>query len=173
MPMHSQSLTIPFAAPPFPVAVGMPRSTWEKEKPLADKKTREKNIFFIIDLNKNKLIFLFYFCSMRFLTIIFFPVVLFFSCGESKTETIPAAVLPKEKMANVLAHIHIAQAEISMQPGSDSLKAEQFQKIFEKDSITKQQYEESLSFYIEHPQLFNKVYEEVINELSKMQAQAK
>lgn len=97
----------------------------------------------------------------------------FVSCGEEETAVpIPDNILSKEKMAQVITDIHIAEAEANLKtlPDSTSKQPIGFQPIFEADSITKEQYEESLSFYIEHPKLLNEVYEDVLNELSKRQA---
>jgi len=96
-----------------------------------------------------------------------------FSCGQKeKSSVVPANIIPKQKMARVISHIHLAQAEENLHslPDSTKMKPIDFQKIFVKDTISKQQYEESLTFYIDHPQLFNEVYEEAVNELSKMSA---
>jgi uncharacterized lipoprotein YehR (DUF1307 family) len=95
------------------------------------------------------------------------------SCGESeKSITIPPNILPKEKMARVITDIHMAEAEANLRtwPDSTSKTPISFQKIFEKDSVTKQQYEESLKFYTDNPELLNEVYENVLNDLSKLQA---
>ncbi len=99
-------------------------------------------------------------------------IVLVFSCGQKdKSIPIPASILPKGKMARVLTHFHLEEAEVNLHSLPDTTKKERinFQKIFMKDTITKKQYEESMAFYIDHPELLNKVYEEVVNELSKMQ----
>ena len=109
------------------------------------------------------------FCS---LIAIYFSLFLF-SCGSpaKKQVVIPSDVLPKEKMAAVVADIHIAEAETSMKPLPDSTSRGKlsFQKIFDKNQITKAQYDTSMAFYIDHPELLNEVYEIVLNELSKMQ----
>ncbi len=74
-------------------------------------------------------------------------------------------------MSQVVTDIHLAEAQANLTAKPDTTKEEpSFQKIFEKDSITKQQYEESLSFYIDHPELLEKVYQQSLNELSKMQS---
>ena len=99
-----------------------------------------------------------------------------FSCGEKgKEDSIPSNILPKEKMAQIIGDIHLAEAQVNLRAKPDTTLKNKlsFQKIFEKDSITKQQYEESLAFYIDHPELLDKVYEETLNELSKMQASSK
>ena len=101
---------------------------------------------------------------------------LFISCGhDDKTVVIPYDVLTKEKMAHVIADIHIAEAQMNLQtlPDSSSNKKLGFQKIFEKYHITKQQYEKSLSFYIDHPKMLNEIYEQVLNELSRIQSAKK
>ena len=115
----------------------------------------------------------------------FLPITVYFllvfSCGQKQATAIPSDVLPKEKMAQVMTDIHIAEAEKDLS-GPPDLPAPQaspvskatinFQKIFEKHKITKEQYDKSLNFYIEHPELLDKVYEDVLNELSKMQGEA-
>lgn len=105
------------------------------------------------------------------------------SCGqEEKQVAVPSDILPKEKMAQVITGIHIAEAEANMQKlpdlpalqaGSASTEKSSFENIFKKHKITKEQYEKSLSFYIDHPELLDQVYEKVLNELSKMQGSTK
>lgn len=95
------------------------------------------------------------------------------SCGENEAPIeIPANILPKEKMVQVLTDVHLAEADASLRtlPDSTSKTPISFQKIFDKDSITKQQYEESLAFYVDHPVLLDSIYVQVLNELSKRQA---
>lgn len=97
------------------------------------------------------------------------------SCGEKETTVeIPANILPKEKMVQVLTDVHLAEAEANLRTLPDSASKEPigFQKIFDKDSITKKQYEESLTFYIDHPVLLDSIYTQVLNELSKIQGTA-
>lgn len=104
-----------------------------------------------------------------------FAVIALISCGEKEaTIEIPANILPKEKMVQVLTDVHLAEAEANLRTLPDSTSKEPigFQKIFDKDSITKKQYEESLTFYIDHPVLLDSIYTQVLNELSKMQGNA-
>ena len=112
--------------------------------------------------------------TARFILCLLFVFILA-SCGDkNKSVTIPSNILSKEKMAAVLTDIHIAEAEAGSRtlPDSTSKVPVSFEKIFEKDSISKSQYEESLSFYMDHPDLLDTVYVQVLNELSKMQGQA-
>jgi len=43
--------------------------------------------------------------------------------------------------------------------------------ILKKNQITKAQYDESFQFYSNHPKLLSEVYEMVLNDLSKLQAE--
>lgn len=101
--------------------------------------------------------------------------IFLFSCGNEKEKTIPipADILPKEKMAMVITDIHLAEAEanLKLSPDTSSEKLN-FQSIFEKNKIAKDQYKKSIAFYIDHPELLNEVYENVLNELSRMQGEA-
>ena len=108
--------------------------------------------------------------------LVFALSVILAACGEQeKYVVIPSDVLAKEKMAEVLTDIHIVEAEANLKTLPDSASTEKlsFQKIFEKNKITKDQYEKSLKFYIDHPELLGEVYDKVLNELSKMQGAAK
>lgn len=101
----------------------------------------------------------------------FFCMVIVFSCTQKgKSVVVPAAIIPKAKMARIITHVHLEQAEQNLHTPMDSIKMKpiDFQKIFVKDTISKKQYEESFAFYLDHPELLNEVYEEVVNELSKM-----
>lgn len=94
------------------------------------------------------------------------------SCGEAEKQVaIPKNILPKDKMTQVLVDVHLAEAEASFRtlPDSTSKEPVNLQKTFSKNSITKQQFDESMTFYIDHPELLDSVYVQVLNELSKMQ----
>lgn len=76
-------------------------------------------------------------------------------------------------MAKVLTDIHLAEAESNVKALPDSIPSKKlsFQKIFDKNNISKEQYEKSLKFYIDHPKLLGEVYDKVLIELSKMQTE--
>ncbi len=78
-------------------------------------------------------------------------------------------------MVKVMVDVQLAEALIQNQSlnSNDSTKkiaASYYKKIFEKNAISEQQFRESFLYYSHHLELLNKVYEDVINELSKMQA---
>jgi uncharacterized membrane protein len=112
---------------------------------------------------------------MKKLFSVFF-VVIFFGCSSIDSPvTIPDDILSKEKMAEIMVDIHLLEATLNIStyskdhvvmntinPNSDILK---------KNNITKQQFEESFEFYSQNPVLLTEVYQLVLNNLSKMQAE--
>jgi hypothetical protein len=94
---------------------------------------------------------------------------------EDQRASIPSDVLPEEKMAEVMVDVHLLEAALSIgtynkdnatlqniHPSSDILK---------KHGLTKQQYDQSFAFYSSNPKLLAEVYQLVLNDLSKMQAE--
>lgn len=100
---------------------------------------------------------------------------IFFIACSKKEEKIPENILPKDKMIKVMVDVHIAEAAIqnkylSLNDSTKKIAAGYYRNLFEKNKITEQQFRESFLYYAHHLDLFNKIYEEVINELSKKQA---
>ena len=78
-------------------------------------------------------------------------------------------------MIAVLTDVQIAEAAITQQTingkfGAD-YTASYYKFVFQKNKITAGQYKRSLDWYAQHPEILDKVYEEVINRLSKKQSE--
>lgn len=106
--------------------------------------------------------------QLLFLLFIWF----FISCNENENVSpVSPQILGKEKMTAILVDIHIAESAIKLKV--DSAYAEKtFHKIFSKHSVTKEQYEQSLKFYVDNPEMLNEIYENVLSEISRMQGEA-
>ena len=88
---------------------------------------------------------------------------------------IPADVLPKDKMAEVMVDIHLLEATVNLtvtatDKAAFNEKGDQID-VYKKHNITRKQYEDSYLFYTRHPELLGEIYQQVLNELSKMQAE--
>lgn len=97
-----------------------------------------------------------------------------FSCSK-KEEQIPAAIIPKEKMVQVMVDVHLAEARLQMNMAIDNnfiTKQSYYKFIFQKYNITYADLTVSYNYYSAHPEVFSKIYDEVITELSKKQAEA-
>lgn len=111
---------------------------------------------------------------MKYFVCILFSI-LFVGCASETQVAVPDTILPKEKMVEVMTDVHLLEASMNLNvynidktvaenptPGFDVLK---------KNNITKQQFDESFDFYSRHPSLLNEIYEIVLNDLSRMQAE--
>lgn len=106
---------------------------------------------------------------------IFFIIILNACSSIEDRVSIPESILSEEKMAAVMVDIHLMEAALNIStyskdqvvmnninPNSDILK---------KNNITKKQYDESFEFYSKNPVLLTEVYDLVLSNLSKMQAE--
>ena len=123
-----------------------------------------KNLFFLQRHKGTKLFFMSLFLCGITLT----------SCSK-KEEKIPKNILSKEKMIAVMVDVQMAEASIqnrslSITDSTKLIAAGYYKNLFEKNKITEQQFRESFLYYSHHLDLLNKIYEEVIYEMSKMQA---
>ena len=106
-----------------------------------------------------------------------FLLGLLFSCTsiENSEVDVPANILSEEKMAKVMADVHLLEAALNIGSYSkDNLilnNVNPTSDILKKNGVTKAQFDESFQFYTEYPQLLVKVYQLVLNDLSKMQAE--
>lgn len=96
------------------------------------------------------------------------------SCNsEDKSISIPTTTLSKEKMIGIMLDIHISEATMNMTPINKNVSEKPVPAIdvLKKNSISKEQFDESFIFYTQHPLLLNEIYDEVMDSLSKMQAE--
>lgn len=133
---------------------------------------------------------------MRFYALLFTFLFAFSSCEEkAEVNTIaveePADLIPEEKMIQSIADVHMLEAALqfrtphvgSRQPFSitpvqevpaplpTDQKSLPYYDIFAKDGYTYEQYQRSLEWYAQDPVLYGEMYDEVINELIRRQAQ--
>lgn len=100
-------------------------------------------------------------------------IVTLFSCKPREVK-IPEGILTKQKLIPVLVDIHLAQTVVGLNQLNDSTGFglnEYLTAILKLHHVTKQSYENSLTFYTSHPEMLNEIYQEVINELSKKQSE--
>lgn len=111
---------------------------------------------------------------MKILVYYLLPFIFFASCSGNDIQ-IPENVLPKEKMVQILTDVQITEAAMLLQSNKGNISKtripDYYQFIFKKHQITEKQFRESFTFYIGQVELMDNMYEEVINEISKRQAE--
>src|SRR4051812_29364775 len=101
---------------------------------------------------------------------IFFLFISFFcvcSCSK-KEEKIPKNIISKQKMTEILIDIHLAEAQTQLASRTDnskSVKQSYYKYIFQKHKISYDQLAKSYQFYAAHPDIFSKIYDDVITGL--------
>lgn len=127
-----------------------------------------------------------------------FSLLFLFSCGQSKDKKIskPDDLLPRDKMVAVLSDVYLLEASLSIRSANtvqihqllpqelmrDSMKPQvpissekkdplPYYDIFKRNEVTKKQYEETMEWYATNADELNKLYDDVIIELTKRQAE--
>ena len=110
----------------------------------------------------------------RFIKIVLMLCVLIFGCSK-KEEKIPPDIIQKDIMVRVMTDMHLAESHAqfsSAYDNSKNTKQSYYKFIFDKYKISYEQFMKSWKYYTAHPEIFSKIYDEVITELSKKQAEA-
>jgi hypothetical protein len=105
---------------------------------------------------------------------LFYPIILLLLLGSCETSVIrspvPKHLLSETQLAGVLADIHIAEANIQLANSEDdSIKqtyVNYYNAVFENHHITREEFIQSMNYYIKNPELLQKIYEEVTEILS-------
>ncbi len=98
------------------------------------------------------------------------------SCSKTTEKKIPDDVFSRDSMVMIMAKIHIAEAllhQYGSQTSQIDFKAAYLQKLIHDNSIDTARFNRSFNFYASQPDIFTGVYEDVINEISRQQAEGK
>jgi hypothetical protein len=100
-------------------------------------------------------------------------LVLAISCGKQKT-AVPTSIIPEERMITILTDYHLAQSlNTNYRVRNEMLKNKPIRlsdSVLKANGVTKAQLDSSLTYYATDLERFEKIYDEVLNRLSKMQA---
>ena len=106
--------------------------------------------------------------------ILFLFILFLTSCAE-KEGTIPQNVLKQNEMTSILTDVHIAQSSLNNIIHSDTVAntmADYLNYILIQHHTSNNNFQISLKFYSEHPEMLQQVYDSVITGLSKMEVGA-
>lgn len=94
------------------------------------------------------------------------------SCGRPDAVKIPEGTLSDSAMVSILTDLHLVEgAKVGNKIMGDTIPANvYFKKIYQKHGISEAQFERDFRFYTSNPKLMTKIYEEVIVNLSKIEA---
>lgn len=89
------------------------------------------------------------------------------SCMEKDAK--PDQLIPVEKMKMILTDIHYADAYAYQEFRADSIyraAAGMYLEIFEKYNVDTAVFNQSFTYYVQHPELLDKMYEAMIDSLN-------
>jgi len=103
-------------------------------------------------------------------------LLIMISCSTAEEETIPENILRPEKFTAVMIDVQItegmrAQGIDIVFKGDSTIGP--YEQIFDKHTITKEVFEVSYDYYLERPGQMELIYEQVLDSLSKLDAQVK
>ena len=114
----------------------------------------------------------------RLFLLIFVPILLLCSCAPKEdlsSEKVPENIIQPDSMVDVIVDMQLIEAVMREHrltgKFEDSLAIVSFEKVFVKHNTNKEKFEESLSFYKQNLQLYEKIYENVITRLSQIQSE--
>jgi hypothetical protein len=95
------------------------------------------------------------------------------SCSSDDLETVvPSTILSEEKFTKIIVDFALAESTGNINVknvASDKMDSVYAFNPLIENNVTKGQYDSAIAFYSKHPNLYKKIYENVLAELSKMQ----
>lgn len=114
---------------------------------------------------------------MRLIIIILFSIIISFSCSKKKKEVkIPDDIMPKDSMVLVIKEVHLVEAAIFMQQQQGlnqdkRLVKQYYNHLFTSLDVDLNHFKKSLKFYSFNPIEMEKIYGEVVEELSLLESE--
>lgn len=109
---------------------------------------------------------------MRYLLVLLFPLFLFACSEEKQQSTPPADLIPRAKMVEVMAEVHLLEAamQVSSVPGAQHREFGNHD-VFAKFGVTHDQYERSIGWYSTQLEEFDRMYDDVLNIIRRKSAE--
>lgn len=95
----------------------------------------------------------------------------------SSGNDVPEGLLPREKFVAVLTEAQLIEArrnhELVIEQISDAPVAKYYEDLFKDQGITEEQFVRTYDHYAEHPDEMKPIWEEVLTELSRREAEGR
>ena len=109
--------------------------------------------------------------KVRYLIFLIILLFLFGSCNTSVIRTPkPKNLISQSVMAEVLADVHIAEANIQISNSEDDsihqTYSNYYNAVFEKHHISRETFIQSMDYYFKNPELLQNIYDNVTEILS-------
>lgn len=102
--------------------------------------------------------------------------LLFIQCGH-KRMTVPEGMLTPDEMVPLLVELHLADGYLHNMPSTQYVKRDSafryYPGILKRYDITRTELDSTVLFYGQYPDEFTKIYDRVLEELSRLEGQAR
>lgn len=107
--------------------------------------------------------------------IIILSAVLFLAACSGPESNMEGDYMPFDTMVQVMADIHVIEAKTNLSNSKGLEEGKQklyndYEQVFFNHGITQKKFEDSHKYYSSNPELYNSLFEKVIEELNKRQA---
>ena len=111
--------------------------------------------------------------KVKFFSLLFVVVFVFFSCDGRPKRPAPAVLLSERQMVDVMTDVEIMEGIISFKKNASQktayIKEIGYDTLFAHYGITDSIFEENLMYYNEmHPLVLERIMDSVVNRLAKM-----
>ena len=106
--------------------------------------------------------------------IYFLFLLILFSCSEKQNTD--ENIISKEKFTNILEKIHLVESEFQLNKINNTERyknklSSDYQEIFSEYNVSKTDFENTLQYYSERPELLENMYEEILSNLKEKRTQ--
>lgn len=109
--------------------------------------------------------------------IVFLLLIATLNACSGKGASGDTTIIPPQKMQEILLDIHLADGIANREGEADNSTENRtitlYKEVFAKYKISENQFYTSFNFYLQHADTLDKIYEKIITEISKEQAQIK
>ncbi|HRU61295.1 MAG: DUF4296 domain-containing protein [Bacteroidota bacterium] len=102
-------------------------------------------------------------------------ITFFFSACSRKETPLPEGILDRKALVPVLVDVHLAQASVAILRTADTTAhamGDYMDFILRQHGLDTATYARTIRYYGEHPDLLSELYDDVIDELSRIQGEA-
>jgi predicted ribosome quality control (RQC) complex YloA/Tae2 family protein len=101
-------------------------------------------------------------------------LIILAACAPDDNKHRNTDMITEDKMVQLLVDIHLTDAVLSViyrtKPKSDDATLRIYESVLKKHNTTREQFDRSIEYYSRHIEEYEKIYDKVIEELSKLES---
>ena len=114
----------------------------------------------------------------RYFPALLFPLFFLFSCAPKQDlsdRKVPDKIIQPDSMVDIIVDMQLAEGILREMKQTGKYEQDaaitSFERVFSKYNINKEEYDESIAYYEQNLDVYQKIYESVITRLSQIQTE--